>query len=279
VLTSSDGTTAREVVMPESPENDSRGDEMTDNQRSPQWGDDPANITRQDLLSTAIGVFVIGCVVGWALFGQPAQLGAFLQAGSIAEWIAALGTLIVGFGAWKYARATHFHTLDRADLESIRGIDSEIQSLLATRHKIFRLTYGRSTLEALKLTKNVTQGMVRIGLENARGEVTSLSWGDGISMAFNNEATIQFATLQVKANVLKMMFDGILPTFPTGLEALLSEDQRNALSSIEVMSKELAQVASDTISMLMERVDELAEEKLELIDKRSKRVHIFNFDP
>lgn len=80
---------------------------MTDKDRAPQWGDESAGVTKQEWLATAISVFVIGILVGWALFGQPNEDCALAVTGSMAEWIAAIGTWVVGYMAWRIGTTSH----------------------------------------------------------------------------------------------------------------------------------------------------------------------------
>lgn len=80
---------------------------MTNEDRAPQSGDSKMGITVQEYWSTVIAVFVMGALVGWALFGKPRQVDWILESESLANWVAAIGTWVVGYMAWRIGTTSH----------------------------------------------------------------------------------------------------------------------------------------------------------------------------
>lgn len=79
------------------------------------------DMTSMEFGWTAISILLLGVLTGWGLFSTP-QLGRslVLNSGSLAEWLAAGGTWVIGFGAWKYARASHEHHVRAALAAELR---------------------------------------------------------------------------------------------------------------------------------------------------------------
>lgn len=63
-------------------------------------------LARPVLWAAAVGAAFFGVLMGWILFAEPHKLGSG-DFGNVAEWLAAIGTVVVGFGAWRYAREGH----------------------------------------------------------------------------------------------------------------------------------------------------------------------------
>ena len=64
-------------------------------------------VTVREYWSTVIAVLVMGVLLGWALFGKPRQLDRMLDSESLANWIAAIGTWVVGYMAWRIGTTSH----------------------------------------------------------------------------------------------------------------------------------------------------------------------------
>lgn len=123
---------------------------MSNDQRAPQWGDDPAGVTKQELLSTAIAVFVIGCLTGWAVFGNPNLPEIVLSNGSVAEWVAAVATSVIGLLAWRISRQNHQHQLYITTLAEIRERKKELYAIASV---IDDLSVVQATMSAWIIDK------------------------------------------------------------------------------------------------------------------------------
>lgn len=82
------------------------------------------DMTPWEFAWTAIAILGLGMLAGWALFGTPEFAKTIVEAGNGAEWLAAIGTWVIGSGAWRYARDAHRHRV----AESISSREREIRS-------------------------------------------------------------------------------------------------------------------------------------------------------
>lgn len=100
---------------------------MGDVGRSSQLGGKPMGISTQEYWSTVIAVFIIGNLTGWALFGKPSGIRSVLQWGSVADLLAAIGTWVIGAGAWKYARDSHRYQVNERRDAKLTLLDNFIE--------------------------------------------------------------------------------------------------------------------------------------------------------
>lgn len=71
--------------------------------------------------------FLLGVVIaGVALLGSQIPLKCF-EAGNAADWAAAAGTWVIGYGAWKYARVAHLQRVREHGLSERSFIEAKIR--------------------------------------------------------------------------------------------------------------------------------------------------------
>lgn len=79
-------------------------------------------ITRSDAVVVATVTFLMGLVLASiTLIGSEIPLKC-IEGGNAADWLAAFGTWVIGYGAWRIARDSHHHRMEeyRATLQSKR---------------------------------------------------------------------------------------------------------------------------------------------------------------
>ncbi len=172
---------------------------MADDQRAPQWGDDPAGITKQELLSTAVGVFVMGCLVGWALFGKPAQLKAFLQSGNLAEWAAAAGALVVGVMAWRIATQNHRHHVATADALRERDKIRSINEMLILLNELKQV---REACELFDTEKDWTKARIISRTGILLVVVRQCDWSERVVTLMDPSALTQLNRSRVRVLIM-----------------------------------------------------------------------------
>lgn len=71
-------------------------------------------ITRRDASVACLVSLLLGAMLSaLVLLGSDVPLKCF-EAGNVADWLAALGTWVIGYGAWKYARDNYRHGKEEA---------------------------------------------------------------------------------------------------------------------------------------------------------------------
>lgn len=77
-------------------------------------------ITKRDGTIAVLIAAVFGA--GVALLATGSTTPLFKDAGSIADWVAASGTWVIGYGAWKYAKVSHDHRIHEYRQGELRRI-------------------------------------------------------------------------------------------------------------------------------------------------------------
>lgn len=71
-------------------------------------------ITKRDAFVACMAALLLGAVLSaLVLVGSDVPLKCF-EGGNLADWLAALGTWVIGYGAWKYARDNYRHGMEEA---------------------------------------------------------------------------------------------------------------------------------------------------------------------
>ncbi|WP_457322381.1 hypothetical protein, partial [Stenotrophomonas sp. P5_B8] len=63
-------------------------------------------VLRSDAVLSGIAGALLSGVLSWILFAAPGGT-QIPDSGSVADWLAAVGTWVIGYGAWRYAKEGH----------------------------------------------------------------------------------------------------------------------------------------------------------------------------
>lgn len=236
-------------------------------------------LTEAELISNVVAAFLLGLLLSWIFFGSPILLAKEFAIGTLGEWAAAVGTFIVGFGAWKYARATHFHTLDRADAERIAYLERKTETLSLMAYRLNNLKGGKSSVSALdEDPAQIMSGLVHSAISTARDDISSIQWSDGEVLAFSVESRAAFARTLRFATSAARRCTILLNMFPDSSTAL-DDRQKAMLEKFRQFSDELAQQTDVLIELANQHQEELLAELKTLRARRTARSAAFNFNP
>jgi len=127
-------------------------------------------ISKRDAFVACMAALLLGAILSaLVLVGSDVPLKCF-EGGSLADWLAALGTWVIGYGAWKYARDSYRHGIEEAlrrkaqeDGRTIARIDAmvgicnqllAVAKLVSNPPEIFRsgdIKLGTTTLLSVAL--------------------------------------------------------------------------------------------------------------------------------
>lgn len=153
-----------------------------------------------------LAIFFVGVLFGWMLSSFPGEVG------TIAEWIAALATIGVGYQAWTIARSAHESRLEetwRRNVEQVRAL---------------RVRYDRMCRKALTVTdiKDVFAltgdqayiGNIHHSIVLAMDMVNSVVWTDREIDALNDNLNEPFRQLEIRIRFMRLRANLSLPHFP-----------------------------------------------------------------
>lgn len=238
-----------------------------------------SELTEAEFISNIAAAFFLGLLLSWLFFGSPLLLANEFQIGSLGEWLAAIGTFIVGFGAWKYARATHFHTLDRADEERIERLDQVRDEIAALRTLIVRSNEPRAAVKTLDANPHFQSGVYRMLMCDVRDAVSATSWPDARVLAYSNEASLQYQKMQNAATAFIRMTRVVVSYYEEDSEASLNELQQTLYARFKDSALELAKQADVFSTLISEKLKELSEAREEIEVRRQGRSRVFDFHP
>lgn len=101
------------------------------------------------LLVATLGCIALGVLFGWILFGRPHLITKPDKIGTIAEWIAAIATSIVGIGAWKYAREGHLLRVEERYFSELESAERRRAELLAIIGQLVPAGYPLHNVDGL----------------------------------------------------------------------------------------------------------------------------------
>lgn len=221
-----------------------------------------------------------GFLLGWEAFGAPSRISDFYKSGNIAEWVTAIGTILVGIGAWKYARAAHFHTLDRADAEGIRLLREKFETLSLISYKFRKAKGGRSSVRAIEENPPpYINGVIYAAIEAAKNDADIITWEDGACVAFSVDSRALFAQLFILKVAFVRRCNFTLKVFDVDSDAQLTPSQGRLYGLFREASIQMADKVDEIIAAIDSEQDSIARDSRALLDKRSARKRVFDFDP
>lgn len=182
---------------------------------------DSTLIERRDAGIAAVLAFILGLLVcGIILLGGKIPLRCF-EGGNIADWMAALGTWIIGYGAWRIARESHSHRVQEANERAARERSTRNASLWQVMSKATATKTWQnraSAFAALPAEEQTARRLLTL-LHVALTVLRNTSWSDAeralLSMGGNNALTELEFEIMAQVDTL------------TALQTRLSEDGEN----------------------------------------------------
>lgn len=219
----------------------------------------------RDVLVSCLVAGGLSATLSWLIFAWVGAGAEKFPWGSLGDWAAAIGTWVIGYGAWKYAAATFLlqkQQLDQADDRSkkqrsaqLRGTEAWAESLV---RPLFHLTVALGKVDA---TGAVNLGMLCGTIAGVRNLIAAINWEDPAWGVLGDDGVdAKFAGLTVARN-----FDHVCEVFLKhhfGKEGTEKVDKIGGLNGIMTACMELDKAGS-TIQMLAARVK--AEFEIEIL--------------
>lgn len=121
--------------------------------------------------------FATGAAVSWWAFGAPRAVDLVADNGSTADWVAAVGTAVVGLGAIWFAYEAHKLRLREVLKEEEKDLTLEAGRLLATGHRLEIARYpSRSFAEISISDGRVDCDFVEAALNTTLNTLSGLEW-------------------------------------------------------------------------------------------------------
>lgn len=202
------------------------------------------NMAATELAWTVVFVFGIGILAGWAVFGHPRLIDRAAQNSSIADWLAAIGTWVIGYGAIKYARDSHVHRIEEAKAQARRDRLIVRSKLTGFIERAARATGARRVLRlyAAKPAKDQTAVTLYVAIDVTLNVTTSIGWNEADEAYLDDKLIVELSELKLILNQYNHT--------AIAVKGLLSETDTSALSpSLQTCFTSLKEVADEMHDM------------------------------
>lgn len=166
-------------------------------------------ITAQDLVAFALVGMLLGGVIVWFVFAALWGYRVFENAGSAADWAAALATGVVGWGALKYAKA------ERAQTEAILVNEANRIRLQRQREKRIWIMWAETLNVAQTGVKAYSNGTLprRVSSIRGMGKALKIAWQDIGADRASQVLSAETISLIIRADLEKSQFNSNLELF------------------------------------------------------------------
>jgi hypothetical protein len=156
-----------------------------------------ADITVREFYGTVVAVFMIGALFGWGAFGELPFPKDALEKSSLADFLAAAGTWIIGWGAWKYARAGHQHQVDAASRSDQTRLKLDILRVGLVTNKMLLASGVHGAIESLKQDDyNVGHGAAFYALARCKRRLERMTLTESEKEALSDEHLKMLRTVE-----------------------------------------------------------------------------------
>lgn len=108
----------------------------------------------RDVLLVAGICSMLGGVLSWLIFawvGGPSKSFSF---GALADWVAAAGTWVIGYGAWKYAREAHNLRMREVIIQQQNQLETELSTLDQLKYRLDICTKCASLIDGIQINED-----------------------------------------------------------------------------------------------------------------------------
>ena len=210
------------------------------------------DMTRWEFAWTALSILGLGVLAGWALFGKHRLIERAFDSGNAAEWVAAIGTWVIGAGAWRYARDGHL--LRKRQMEE--SARDEVR-LKATRldAMILKAIKGTRPLAALNIVyekdpADRLEGMVDIALQSGLEELKTLEWSDTERAILERPIAQQIAVMEIQKTTWTQYVAYGTVTWNPRSAAVLTSDKNDALKYYIKLARSLDSESRKLLELL-----------------------------
>lgn len=148
------------------------------------------DMTSGEFAWTAAGILGLGVLAGWALFGTHRMIDWVFETGNAAEWLAAIGTWVIGMGAWKYARDSFMHHAKRAEAAEHGAINGILWK--AQRAKRMKATSER----ILKQSPRYSNELFRHAMKFNLSVMSAVKWTETEKSYLSRETLRMLGSLE-----------------------------------------------------------------------------------
>ncbi|NED67761.1 hypothetical protein G3I15_43185 [Streptomyces sp. SID10244] len=115
-------------------------------------------------VAALIGSFLVGALAVWIAFGftwTPDTKGLrgwlydlISSPGNVSAWLAAAGTWVIGYGAWKYAREAHNLRMREVMIQQQNQLEAELSTLDHLKYRIDICTKCAALIDGIQINED-----------------------------------------------------------------------------------------------------------------------------
>ena len=210
-----------------------------------------ADVTLSEFWWTVAAVFLIGAVFGWGAFGHLPFPKEAIADTSLGEFIAACGTWIIGYGAWKYARASHQHQLDESSKADRKRIEADVLRVGLAINKIGLATGVLGAMQTLDEREyKVSHGGAHYAIARCQRRLNRMILSDSEREALSDEhlKTLRVFEHAVETAIARM--DSLSLVLKKTSEERVDDDIIRSLKSTYGRVSELKESSDEFIKQL-----------------------------
>lgn len=214
------------------------------------------------VLVAGCGGLLLGGAVSWWAFGVPRGVDLAADNGNTADWVAAVGTWIIGLAAAYYAHQSHLQRLD--EIREKRLADFERKdaflsgAVLSGLHIRSVADDIESFLELSEDSRYVLQ--LRDLMERLEENVVDVKFSDETLAAFPSKAVTKLAAINNRAEGLRRLMksvsgylDGtLLKVRPPGDDVLLTDADNKMLRNMLEVAKGIREIYDEYFDLLVD---------------------------
>ncbi|MCX3879623.1 hypothetical protein [Stenotrophomonas maltophilia] len=206
--------------------------------------------------------FATGAAGSWWAFGAPRAVDLVADSGSTADWVAALGTAVVGLGAIWFAYEAHKLRLKEVFKEEEKDLTLEAGKLLATSYRLEIARHpGRSFAEIRILDGRVDCDFVQATLNTTLSALSGLEWKEDEIATLPPECIPTMVVLQMSIKEYLDLGRILLPKAQSN--RTLAADSATYSAVVEA-AQELGTECEQAIEGINTRLDEIRNRLAEL---------------
>lgn len=207
-------------------------------------------ISRRDASIACALTFIFGAGLATLILVGSAARHSSIDGSAVANWLAALGTWVIGYGAWKYAREAHRHRLAEHYSGELRRLRLNYTQIAALRDRA-------------ALIKGAVTQMASIDLEADDGGVSDAisACRVGASVLADlppNEGILLLSEKTLRThNIVSLSVTQMKGLFARGID-MLEKDGRSEASAVGY-ARHLVAIASELNADCEELIDQLTQ--------------------
>lgn len=216
-------------------------------------------LARPVLWAAALSAALFGVLVGWILFAEPHKLGSG-DFGNVAEWFAAIGTWVIGWGAWSYARDGHL--LRMQQLSDAAKAERRIR-VTRLETMMLKALYGKRPHSALEVIlekdpKARNEGLVEFAFKNGLEQLKGMEWTETERASLDLPVAIQLTLVENKKKSWIQFVSIYMHNWNAGSAAVLNGEKNQCLEGHMPLAAKLKDESEKLFELLKAERGKLA---------------------